>query len=187
MGRTLSVVCLAAALAGGWAASAPVPDRVTAEQLRGLVGKGHFSPEAAAFRRKMGPPPVARYFTPPDVATESFGHEWAGGGVEVQFDADARAKTVFLFAGGLGVHRGYKRYVGELPGGLTFADTSAAVRKKLGPPEDTVTGLAAMGGNPQVDAGWVYPSKGLTIDFDTPDPDDEKATVSVVALYPPTK
>lgn len=171
--------------------AAPVPKdkpKVTPAFLAGLIGKGHLSIELHDLRDALGTPPVALYARPIATDAQAFYHRWADKGVDLSFDTEGRVTVVYLFAGELGAQKGkYKRYAGDLPAGLTFADDMAAVRKKLGDPDDTHQGVAETPDHNRLDCGWAYPAKGLRVAFDTHDLGDEKATVSMVVLKAPRK
>ena len=74
-------------------------------------------------------------------------------GVEIAFTTKGTTKAVFLY-GGTQSHKEFKRYKGELPAKLSFDDTMAAVRKKLGAPEEQ-QGVPASATAPQLDTCWL--------------------------------
>ncbi|MGL4555243.1 MAG: hypothetical protein ACRC33_29095, partial [Gemmataceae bacterium] len=107
----------------------------------------------------------------------SFFNCWLARGVSVQFNQDGQVRTVFLYAEGFDRFGAYR---GELPAGLAFGDTPAAVRRKLGDPEETIDGEPGV-----VNAVWQYPSKGLAFHYTTADTRDAKARLCCVVLHRP--
>jgi hypothetical protein len=150
--------------------------KVTADRLKKLLGKGHFSEEVHALRTDLKEEPTVSYLV---TLEKSFHHRWKSKGIELAFDDTCKLTHVFLYAGGSG---GYKRFGGELPAKLRFEDKPAAIRKKLGEPE-----VANESESPDVGAMWAYPSKGLFIQFTTAMSSDAKAAIASVGLETPSR
>ena len=141
--------------------------QVTGAMLRDLIGKGHFSDEACKLRKLMVDDPTASYHVSYD---KSFFHIWKSEGLDLSFDENSVLVCCFLYAEGLD---GHGQYAGPLPAKLVFGDGPAAVRKKLGSPEEVIDSTK--------EVRWCYPSQGLSVEFraDTTDP---KAKLEMVVI-----
>ena len=141
--------------------------QVTEQMLRNLIGKGHFSDEACKLRKLMAQDPTAIYFVSLD---KTFFHTWKSEGLSLGFDDGSVLTCCFLYAEGLD---GHGQYAGPLPSKLAFGDGPAAVRKKLGAPEEVI--------DTTKEVRWDYPSQGLSVQFgaDTTDP---KAKLEMVVI-----
>lgn len=179
MNRAVAVLLVLALLRGGVAAPVPgakAPKELAEETFRKLLGKNHLDDAMDTFREAI----KAR----PDVAYHgaSFHHSWKDIGLELSFDDESRLAAVFLYAGRCGEP---KRYAGGMPASLTFDDTPAKVRKKLGEPE-TVSKTTKDSADPKkFSFTWEFPKKGLTMNLilekEGDDPDEAK--IGHIGIY----
>lgn len=170
------------------AAAAPVPKeplRPSAKALRDAIGKSHLSKELRAVGRAMGADPVIRYAlwnqeVPENAEETHFYLSWKAKGLELCFERNT-LHTVW-------VHNeqseGFKRFVGELPEGLNFTNTPAAVEKSLGKPEKVLETPASNENGKAVPArtDWLFKQKGLCVSFTGT---GDKRLVLAIALFPP--
>jgi hypothetical protein len=158
------------------ASDAPAKEdtKLTVKSLRELVGKGHFSRELRDFRELMGRRPAAYY----PFFDSGFFHNWKCKGVSLWFDEDCKVNYIILYAD---KYEDFQRYEGELPEKLSFADTTTDVTTKLGKPEEVFDGTGS------VTTQWRYPTKGLSINFDTKSSPGPDTRIGSVILYMPEK
>ena len=168
---TLAVAFVASVLSADVPRGPVAPKKsaqVTDNMLRGLIGKGHFSDEACKLRKLIAQDPTATYIVSYD---KSFYHTWKSEGLSLSYDDSSVVTCCFLYAEG---HEGHGQYAGELPARLVFGDGPAAVRKKLGAPEEVIDSTT--------DVRWCYPSQGLSVQFGGADTTDPKAKLHMVII-----
>jgi hypothetical protein len=162
--RVLLFALSACALALTSAGSAPVPKlppaQIPFDDVLGLLGKSHLTRRHHEFRLKLGTLPFYNTWdtfdddAPPDAMSNEFRLYFIDSGVEMIYEADNKcsgvrltAKDAMNLADGKGkLYRPQSaEYEGLLPGKITFSDTPADVRKKLGDPDvepEPIPGLA---------------------------------------------
>jgi hypothetical protein len=152
--RVLLLVLSACALALTSAGSAPVPKlppaQIPFDDVLGLLGKSHLTRRHHEFRLKLGTLPVYNLWdtfdddAPPDAMSNEFRLYFIDSGVEMVFDDVNKCAAVRLTAKSvMGLYDGKGKalnpqsaeYAGLLPEKITFSDSPAEVRKKLGDPD----------------------------------------------------
>jgi hypothetical protein len=131
---------------------------------------------------------VATYLDPK--LSGGFYNSWPSKGVEMRFDREGKLKHVILHSGRkLSPDCKEAKYTGELPEKLSFDDTMASVRRKLGQPEETFRGFVGTEEDslPTVCATYDYPSKGILVGFDPRGFTDDIALIVRVIVYKPRR
>jgi hypothetical protein len=157
-------------------------------ELRAALGKDHLSQELFALREVLGFESVATYLDPK--LSGGFYNSWPSKGVEMRFDREGKLKHVTLYSGRkLTPDCKEAKYTGELPEKLSFDDTMASVRRKLGQPEETFRGFVGTEEDslPPVCATYNYPSKGIIVCFDPRGFTDDIALIVRVIVYKPRR
>lgn len=119
--------------------AAPAPKqgpRPTVEAVRAALGKSHLGKEVRSIGRALGQDPVIRYTgwyqDWPEADDEIFFELlWKEKGLVLNFDKGL-LRSAWLYNDKV---KGFGKYVGELPEGLTFADDRTDVEKRLGQAE----------------------------------------------------
>lgn len=152
--------------------AAPVPKETPKPPVLGLkqaFGKSHLSKEVRVIGRQLGEDPIIKYSSwriAPEFDTgrdeTHFYLIWNSKGIDMNFD-EGKLTAVFLYNSGADEH---KRYVGELPEGLSFEDDLKTIEKKLGKPTSIfeVPPRRILGKGPDVEeAQYSFDDKGLEI------------------------
>jgi hypothetical protein len=158
-------------------------------ELQAALGKDHLSQEIYDLREVLGLETAATYFDPM-VLGGGFWHSWPSKGVDMSFDREGKLEYVVLHSGRkLRPDNKAAKYTGELPEKLSFDDTMASVRRKLGQPEKTYEGFlgSEKDSRPPVCANYEYPSKGIIVGFDPRGFKDDIALIVCVIMYKPGK
>jgi len=157
-------------------------------ELQAALGKDHLSQEIYDLREVLGLKSEAWYGDP--MISGGFFSSWPSRGVEMYFDREGKLKHVILFSGRkLSPDDKAAKYTGELPEKLSFDDTMASVRRKLGQPEKTYEGFlgSVEKGTNSVPGAYDYPSKGIIVGFDPRGFKDDIALIIEVVIYKPGK
>ena len=157
-------------------------------ELQAALGKDHLSQEIYDLREVLGFESVATYLDPK--LSGGFYNSWPSKGVEMRFDREGKLKHVILHSGRkLTPDCKEAKYTGELPEKLSFDDTMASVRRKLGQPEKTYEGFlgSVEKGTNSVPGAYDYPSKGIIVGFDPRGFKDDIALIVCVIMYKPGK
>jgi hypothetical protein len=161
---------------------------ISIAELQEALGKDHLSQELFALREVLGFESVATYLDPKFPG--GFYNSWPSKGVEMYFDRKGKLKHVTLYSGRkLSPDCKEARYTGELPKKLSFDDTMASVRRKLGQPEETFRGFVGSEEDslPPFCATYDYPSKGILVGFDPRGFADDIALIVRIVVYKPEK
>jgi hypothetical protein len=169
------------------AAPAPKePPRPNVATLRLAQGKSHLGKEVRAIGRAMGEDPVIHYAlwnqeVPEDTEETHFYLKWKGKGLELCFSL-GNFHTAWMFNDKV---EGFRRYVGELPEGLSFDDDLAAVEKTLGKPEAVLRDPLEdePGKKAEVKIDNIYKKKGVCVRFRKSVKGD--TVITAIALFPP--
>jgi hypothetical protein len=138
--------------------------------VRNLLGKPWEDKEVKAVVKTLtGQPKVSSY-------NDSSYQVYYDAGIDFRLDMKGKVTTIFLFAEGSDKHKAYK---GELPAGLTFANTRGEVEKKLGKPDSEFGGCGVL----QYQES--YNKQGFDVRYFSKDKSDQKAKVAIVTLFPP--
>lgn len=135
--------------------------------LTGLLGKDRNSAELERFRKLLNERPEEANYD----SYKVFFYIWRSKGLSLRFNS-GKLTGIHMYAGEAD---DYKRYEGELPAKLSFADTRADVEEKLGTPE--------VSGGGGVIPFWVaYKSRGISVDYVGKDPNNQKNRIRSVGL-----
>jgi hypothetical protein len=187
--RLALCLLLGGSVMGVWAQEAEKARKtIPIAELQAALGKDHLSQEIYDLREVLGLETVAAYFDP--MISGGFWHSWPSKGVDMSFDREGKLEYVVLHSGRkLSPDDKEAKYTGELPEKLSFDDTMASVRRKLGQPEKTYEGFlgSEKDSRPPVCANYEYPSKGIIVGFDPRGFKDDIALIVCVIMYKPGK
>jgi hypothetical protein len=174
--KTLTVVSfimLVATACGAQAVQAkPVEQPAVASSYQALLGKSLSDKSVADFM-------ATNYCSSADQ------YQLCGStGIALGMDTDQKVKTVFLFPGRMD---SFAAFHGELPYGIHWDDSRAAVEQKLGVTPNTIylqqAGLPKEIGIPDNLRLWVaYEEPGVTIVYNTLSADNKNATIHAILV-----
>jgi uncharacterized protein (TIGR02996 family) len=154
-----------------WLAAVLRPGRArpSMRTVHRLLGQDPDSPGLRTLRHLLGGKPRLSGFS------DCFFHCWQTQGLSLRFQPDPDTLTVvFFYAEGAD---GFAEYQGELPAGLTFADTRGDVERKLGR-------SSGQGGEGIIPYWAEYARHGVTITFVHADPAELTNPIHHLAVYP---
>lgn len=174
--QTLTLVALIMLLATACAAQAvqakPVEQSAVAANYQALLGK------------PVGDQSVADFMAS-NYCTSGVEYQLCGAtGIALGLDANQKVKTVFLFPGRTD---SFASFHGDLPHGLQWTDSMAAVEQKLDVTPDAIylqeAGLPKESGTPDNIRLWVaYPKLGVTIVYSTLSADNKAAAIHAILV-----
>ncbi len=156
-----------------------------------VVNVAQAAPAAASYQAILGKPAsdvsVADFIASNNCSSSGAFELCPGAGLALWMDKDQIVKAAYLYARATG---DFSAFGGDLPFGLTAADTRADVEQKLGQPNvihaldaGWQPGLPEQGSSPDNEHYWaVYQRFGMTVVYNSPSANDQNATIHAILV-----